>query len=453
MNNHPIIIIGGNAAGMSAASRARRNDPEAEIIVFEKTGDVSYGACGLPYFISDDIKEAQALIAVSVEKFREERRIDVHLYSEVVGFDPKSRQAEVRNLKSGQNEKHQYSKLIIAGGARSVIPPIPGRDLKNVFVLRTLADGIKIKEKIAQENYRHAVIVGGGYIGLEMAEAFKKCNIDVTIVEMLDQVMPNIDPDMADLVEEELTDNGCRVIKSNGVKEIRGKDRAENVLLNNGDSIDTDLILLSVGIKPDIEFAVDAGVCTGQSGAIETDNRMRTNIIDVYAAGDCAEVKNLVTGKNDYIPLGTTANKQGKVAGDNATGGTAKFNGIVGTAVVKVFDLEVARTGMTEAEANKRKQAVKSVVIKSISRAGYYPDPQRITVKLIFEVQEGRLLGAQIAGKEGVAKRIDILATALHQKMTVQEISDLDLSYAPPFAPVWDPVLIAANQAVKKVRK
>ena len=447
-----IIIVGGVAAGMSAASKARRNNARAEIIVLEKSGYVSYGACGLPYYISDDIRHARQLIAITAEDFRSKRNIDVRLYHEGVSFDPKRRVVRVKDLQQDELYELTYDKLIIATGARPVIPPLSGMDRRGVFVLRSMEDGIQIKEYIESKAPQHAVIVGGGYIGLEMAEALSKQNIGVTVVEMQDQLLTNFDADMAGIVEKELQEKNCEVIKSDGVKAILGDDQVEVVQLLRGRQLKAGLVILSVGIRPNVEFALSGGVQLGRSGAIAVSTRMQTNIIDVYAAGDCAEAKNLVSGKDDYIPLGTTANKQGRIAGDNATGVVSHFKGMVGTAAVKVFDLEIARCGITENQAKSLKLPFKTVSITDKSRAGYYPHPQNITVKLIFHAQTGRLLGGQMIGKEGVAKRIDVLATALHQKMTVMDIAQLDLSYAPPFAPVWDPLLIAANQAVKEVQ-
>ncbi len=445
------IIIGGNAAGMSAASRIRRNLPQAEIIVFEQSDDVSYGACGLPYFISNDIPEAERLIAISAEDFRQKRQIDVRLRYRALSFDPKKRTVKVQSADSDQSEEIAYDKLIIATGARAVQPPINGVDLDNVFTLRTLQDGIRIKNAISN-NHQTAVVIGGGYIGLEMAEALSKQGLKVSVVEMLDRLMPNVDTDISTEIENELQNQGCGIYKANAVEEIIGGTTAERVRLADGTILPAEVVVIAVGVKPNVEFALSGGVQLGKTGAIAVAPTMRTNVHNVFAAGDCAEAKNLVTGKNDYIPLGTTANKQGRVAGDNASGKTGKFAGIVGTAAVKVFDLEIARTGICSATAEKLYPSFQRVIIKSKSRAGYYPDPKKIVVKLLFRREDGRLLGAQMAGGEGVAKRIDVLATALQQRMTVKEIAELDLSYAPPFAPVWDPILLAANQAKKLVR-
>jgi NADPH-dependent 2,4-dienoyl-CoA reductase/sulfur reductase-like enzyme len=443
-----IVIIGGVAAGMSAASRARRNDKDAEIVVFEKSGDISYGSCGIPYYISDKIKNVNDLVAISAETFRKERNIDVRLFYEGIRFDSRRKVVVVKNIKNGEEEEYSYDKLVIATGARPIIPKLSGIDLKNVYVVRSLDDGVIIKEILKKRNFKNATIVGGGYIGLEMAEALSVCGIKVSVVEQADRIMANIDEDMSELLEKELLDNGCEVYKSNGLREIIGTDEVEKVILDRGDELKTDIVIIAIGAQANVDFAKSSGVEIGRFGAIKTDSRMRTNINNVYAAGDCAEVKNLVTGRVDYIPLGTTANKQGRVAGDNVSGEYSHFNGVVGTAVVKVFGLEIGRTGLVAERAQKLFNT-KSVVVKGKSRAGYYPESSEITVKLHFQPQNGRLYGAQMVGKEGVAQRINLFAAAIQEKISLKKISELDLAYAPPFAPVWDVVLVAVNQALK----
>jgi NADPH-dependent 2,4-dienoyl-CoA reductase/sulfur reductase-like enzyme len=452
MKNKKFLIIGGNAAGMSAASRIRRNDKSAEIIVLEKSNIVSYGACGLPYFISDDIKQETDLIARTLLEFKEKSNIDIHLQHEVYSLDPRKRSVSAQAINKGEHITYNYDKLLISTGAKAIIPDIPGTDLDNVFALKSMEDGVRIKSLVQNGKIRKAVIAGGGYIGLEMAEALHKQNIDVTIVEMQNRLMKNVDEDISQQIELELQSHDCDVIKNDGLQSLSGKQSVEEVHLHSGKSINADMVLFCVGIKPKVSFAKKSGLHLGKSGAIAINPRMQTNIPNVYAAGDCAEVKNLVSNKFEYIPLGTTANKQGRIAGDNMSGKISNFKGVTATAVVKVFDLEVARAGLTLVEAEAIKMNVKSISISSRSRAHYYPGHQPITVKLIFESASGRLLGGQIIGKEGAAKRIDVLATALHQKMTVGDISELDLSYAPPYAPVWDPILIAAQQAQKMIR-
>ena len=451
--NKHIVIIGGNAAGMSAASRIRRNDSKVKITVFEKSNYASYAACGLPYFISDEINRADNLIAVQVNDFIEHRNIQVKLRHEGVSFDARSKTVQIRDLNNDRIVELEYDKLIIASGARPVMPSIPGSHLKNIFALRTLSDGIMIKEFIEKTNPHNALIIGGGYIGLEMAEALIKKNINVTLVEMRDRLMNNVDPEISDQIENYLKEKGCNIIKSEKVTAFIGDEKVEAVRFQRKEELAVDLVLSASGIQPNTEFAVSGGVELGISGAIAVNSKMQTNNMHVYAAGDCAEAKNLVTSKNDYIPLGTTANKQGRVAGDNASGKVSHFNGIVATAAFKIFNLEVARTGISEQQAKDLRIPYKKVIIHDKTRASYYPGSEPMSVLLIFNASTGRLLGAQIVGYQGAAKRIDVLATALYKSMTVQEIAELDLSYAPPFAPVWDPILIAANQAVKSSRQ
>ncbi|MBN1408622.1 MAG: CoA-disulfide reductase [Calditrichaceae bacterium] len=448
-----IIIIGGNAAGMSAASKIRRNDPKVKITVFEKSNYVSYAACGLPYFISGDIDRADNLIAVKMDDFIEKRNIQVKLRHEGQSFDSRSKTVNVKNLDDDRIIKLEYDKLIIATGASPIMPSLAGSHLQNIFVLRTMDQGIILKEHIERANPKNALIIGGGYIGLEMAEALVKKNLKATLVEMRNQLMNTVDKEISDQIENYLKEKGCEVLKSDKVTAFIGDNKVEAVRFQRSDELPIDLVIASSGVQPNVEFAVSGGVELGKSGAIAVNTKMQTNKIHVYAAGDCAEAKNLLTGKSDYVPLGTTANKQGRVAGDNASGKVSHFNGMVATATVKVFDLEIARTGLTEQQATDLHIPYKKVVIKDKTKASYYPGSKPMTVLLIFNAINSRLLGAQIAGYQGAAKRIDILATALHKAMTVQEIAELDLSYAPPFAPVWDPVLIAANQAVKNSRQ
>ncbi len=447
-----IIVIGGNAAGMSAASRARRNDPQAQITVFDKDDTVSYGACGLPYFIGGVIPNAEDLIAVSLEDFIEKRNIAVHVLHEVTKILPRKRIIVVRDITHDRVIEVPYDKLIISTGASAIVPPIPGVEHDHVFKLRTLDDGKLIKQYVEKAKPKCALIVGGGYIGLEMAEALHAQGVKVHLAEMLPAVMPNMDADMAQILQEELLRNEVSLYLKNALKHIEPAEDRLKATLADGRTLPVDMIVLSIGVRPNVRLAEEAGVELGPTGAIRVTDRMQTNINGVFAAGDCAEAKHLVTGKAAYIPLGTTANKQGRIAGDNASGKISRFKGVVGTAAVKVFELEAGMTGLSSKSAEKLGIPFKSVTIKSKSRAGYYPGGKRLHVKLILNPQDGKLLGGQIVGGEGVAKRIDVLATALHQKMTVEQVSELDLSYAPPFAPVWDALLVAANQARKLVR-
>ncbi len=447
-----IVVVGANAAGLSAASKARRNNPQAEIIVLEQGGDISYGACGLPYYISGVIEKAESLIAVSLEDFREKRNIDIRLFQKALSFNARQKLVEVENLSEKSIYRLNYDRLIISTGASAVRPPVKGFDHPRVFVLRTLQDGRHIRSFIEKEKPQRAVVIGGGYIGLEMAEALHRRGMQVSVVEMRPQIMPNMDADMAELLQKELNTHQVQTFTGTAVTEIREIEGVLHCYLSEGRTLQADMVVMSVGIKPNTELARSGGVQLGKTGAIEVDDRMQTNVRHVYAAGDCAEARDRVLNKNTWVALGTTANKQGRVAGDNASGGRSRFLGITSTSAVKVFDLEVALCGLSSNLIEKYKLDAKSVTVKTGSRAGYYPGSQKMTIKLWFKAADGKLLGAQMVGKEGVSKRIDVLATALARKMTVEEISELDLSYSPPFAPVWDPVLIAAGQALKQVR-
>lgn len=450
-----LLVIGGVAAGMSAASRAKRRNPEMEVIVLEKTEFISYGSCGLPYYISDMIKDHNKLVIIPPKVAREKRGIDVRLFHEAVEINPQAKWVRAINHEMHEELTFPYDKLVVATGAGAARPPIPGIDLKHVYVLRTLNDGVALKSYINTGVPKKAVIIGAGYIGLEMAEAFSIRGLDVTIIEKLPNILNTMDSEINEVVEAELKRNQAKLFKNSTVTGFEGNDRGEvrAVVLEDGSRFEADLVLVATGIKPHVRFAEAAGIRLGTTGAIAVNEKQETNITDIYSGGDCAESKHLVTGKPTYIPLGPTANKQGRVAGENAAGGYGIFEGIVGTAVFKVFELEVARTGLSSAEAEKQGYNFVTAAITDKCCAGYYPGVSPITIKLVMNRDDGRLLGAMMVGQSGVSKRIDILAAALYNKNTVEQISHLDLSYAPPFAPVWDPVLIAANIGLKALKK
>lgn len=453
MTKERFIVIGAVAAGMSAASRARRLKPDMEITVFERTNDVSWAACGMPYLIEDKVESANDLVVYDAKFFKEKRNIDVFLYHEVKQIFPQRKTILAQNIKTGEEKEYAYDKLLIATGARAVVPPIKGIDLKGIFALRQLQEGVAIKEYIKQNSPRQGLIIGAGYIGMEVAEAFSARGMKVTIVEKMPNIIGSMDDEITEVVEEELKGNGVKLIKSSAVVEFQSKDSTVNIALtDSGTSIDADIALIGVGIRPNSEIAKAAGIELGKTGAINVNSKMETNIPDIYAAGDCAEAYHLVLGRNVYIPLGTTSNKQGRVAGENAAGGNASFAGIVGTAIFKTFNLEVGRTGITEKEAKAEGIDYVSNVVQQMSRAFYYPGRSDITVKLVADRKTGALLGAQMAGYEGVSKRIDVFATAITARMTVHDIGNLDLGYAPPFAPVYDPILIAAEELQKKLK-
>jgi CoA-dependent NAD(P)H sulfur oxidoreductase len=471
MAKERLVVIGGVAAGMSAASSFKRLKPEAEAIVLEKDYFISYGACSLPYFISDDVKDFNNLISLTPEVARADRGIDVRTRSEVRSIDCGSKEVRVNDLDSGHEYTLAYDKLVIATGGLPVRPPLPGIELNNVFTIRTLIDGIEVKKFIdewntfqvcvgspeclyinrfgAQRRAMKAVIVGGGYIGMEMCESLRKRGVDVTVVEKMDRVLGTMDESMTTIVEEKIQSEGVRLLKGTSVEGFVGRAGTLEAVRTDKGEIEADLVLLVIGAKPNSTLAGKAGIELGVAGAIKVDDHLRTNMEDVFAAGDCAEAIHMVTGKKTYIPLGTTANKQGRIAGENAAGRESIFEGVVGTAVTKVFDLEVARTGLAPLEAQREGIPFFVSTIQGRSRSSAYPAGKRITVTYIVEEGTKRLLGAQMVGEEGVAHRIDTLAACLYGKMNVADVARLDLGYAPPFATVWDPILVAANVAMK----
>ena len=446
-----LIIIGGCAAGMSAASKARRLNPDLEIVVYEKTGFVSYASCGLPYYVSGLVEDHNKLVVRTPAQFAKQG-IEVHLHHEVTEIDAENRRVQVANLGDGGSRYESYDKLLITTGGRpALLPGFSLGDLGGVFVLRAVEDGVAVRDFIRREKPQHAVIIGAGYIGLEMAESFHELGLETTVIGRPPQVLKRFDTDMAQLVQNELESKGIRLSLGDEVKALEGdaQGRVRRVISSKG-AFEADLVLLALGVRPNVALAEAAGVALGETGAIATDSQMRTNLPDVFSAGDCAEAYHRITGRGAYIPLGTTANKQGRVAGTNLGGGHAQFEGIVGTAITKVLEVYAALTGLAEKEARELGYAVQSTTIQAGSRAHYYPGGKPMHVKLVVEEGSGRLLGGQIVGDEGAGPRIDVLATALHKGMTVEELARLDLAYVPPIAPVWDPLLVAANVALKE---
>jgi NADPH-dependent 2,4-dienoyl-CoA reductase/sulfur reductase-like enzyme len=447
-----IVVIGGVAAGMSAASQARRRDPRCDVIVLQRERDISYSACGMPYNIGDPARALDDLVILDAEAARAERGIDVRTCHEVTAIDVASRRLSVRDLDAARAYELDWDRMVLATGASAVVPKLPGLDLPGVFALRDLTDARAIKRMLCETDVKRAVVVGAGYIGMEMADVLHGLGIEVTVLEKLDHVLPGFAPPIVDVAARELERQGVRVETGVGLRSV---ERAATDLIVRTDRGErrADLVIVSVGVRPNVELARSAGIIIGETGAIATDHAMRTNVPDVFAAGDCAEAWHLVLGRPAWIALGTTANKQGKVAGANAAGADERFGGIVGTAGFKLFDLEVARTGLGTAEIERFGFDAVSAVSQHHSRARHYPGDKPITTVLYAERASGRLLGAQMIGGDTVAKRIDVFATTLHARMTLAQIEQLDLSYAPPFAPVYDPILIAAAVAKKRLAK
>jgi NADPH-dependent 2,4-dienoyl-CoA reductase/sulfur reductase-like enzyme len=441
-----LVVIGGDAAGMSAASQARRLRPDLEIVALERGTRTSYSACGIPYLVGGAVHDVESLVARSPRDFRDRFRIDVRLRHEAVAIDLDRRSVEVRDHGHDRTLSVGFDQLMIGTGARPFRPPIPGIDLPTVHGVQTLEDGERLLEAARRARCERVVVVGGGYIGLEMAEAFVERGAEVTLVEGDRQVMRTLDEDMADLVAGAVRKHGIDLRL--GVP-VTGFE--PGTVHTAGGDVAADLVVLGLGVLPNGELAAEAGLATGSRGAIVVNRRQQTAAEGVWAAGDCAESFHLVSQRHLHIALGTVANKQGRVAGVNIGGGYATFPGVVGTAATKVCATEVARTGLTEREAAIDGFRFVTARIDSTTRAGYFPGAGPITVKLVAERETGRLLGGQLVGQEGAAKRVDVLATALSARMTVHDLVDLDLSYAPPFAPVWDPVLVAARKAAAAV--
>ena len=447
-----LVVIGGDAAGMSAASQAKRLSKSLEVVAFERGPHTSYAACGMPYFVADLVHEERSLIARSPAAFRA-NGIDARVLHEVEAIDITNRQVRVHSLESGITETEPYDELVIATGALPVRPDIPGINAANVFTLSTLQDGIRLRQFVDVEHPTRAVVVGGGYIGLEMAEAFVLRGIETTMVEMLPEVMATLDPDMGHLVSDAVRSAGVNLLLNEKVEALETSgDRAVAVTTNNR-TIETDIVLLGIGVRPNARLAAEAGIPLGVTGAIWVDERQHTKTDHVWAAGDCAESVHLVSHRPIHIALGTVANKHGRVCGINLGGGSARFPGVMGTAITKICSTEVARTGLNEAEARDAGFDFASTTITASTRSGYYPGSGKINVKVITESESGRILGAQIVGAEGSGKRIDTFVAAITAGMTSSEFEYLDLSYAPPFSPVWDPTQIAARKAVRRVQE
>lgn len=445
-----LLVIGGDAAGMSAASQAKRlRGDDLEVIAVERGRFTSYSACGIPYWVAGDVTDREKLVARSPEKHRQ-NGIDVRMGTEAVAIDVAARKVEVRH--DGTSERLGFDQLLIATGATPLRPPVPGVDAPGVYGVQTLADGEALLDRL-EDSPRRAVVVGAGYIGIEMAEALVRRKLTVTVIDRAEQPMTTLDPDLGKLVHEAMEGMGIDMVTDTPVDAFETSSAGEvRAVVAGGTTYEADLVVLGAGVRPNSALAASAGLPLGASKAIRVDERQVVRDHEgIWSAGDCVESYDRVSGRYVHVPLGTHANKQGRVAGTNLGGGQAKFPGIVRTAVSKVCDLEVGRTGLLEAEAREAGLAYETVTVESTTRAGYFPGTQPITVKLIAERGSGRLLGAQIVGREGSAKRIDICAMALWNAMTVADLAMVDLSYAPPFSPVWDPVLIAARKAADAV--
>nr|WP_325212787.1 FAD-dependent oxidoreductase [uncultured Oscillibacter sp.] len=440
-----VVIIGGVAGGATAAARLRRLDEQAEIVVFERSGYVSYANCGLPYYIGGVIEDPEALTLQTPESFFARFRVDMRVRHEVTALHPDRKTVSVKNLETGGEFEESYDKLLLSPGAKPTQPRLPGAG--KLFTLRTVEDTFRIKDYISSHHPRSAVLAGGGFIGLELAENLRELGMEVTIVQRPRQLMNPFDPDMAAFIHSEMRAHGVKLALGHTVEGFQERDGGVDVLLKDHAPLHAGMAVLAIGVTPDTALAKEAGLELGLKGSIVVNDRMETSLPDIYAVGDAVQVRHSVTGQDALLSLAGPANKQGRIAADNICGGDSRYLGSQGSSVIKVFGLTAAVTGVSETNAKKAGLNVDAVVLSPMSHAGYYPGGKLMTMKVVFEKETFRLLGAQIVGYEGVDKRIDVLAAAIHAGLTAIQLKDLDLAYAPPYSSAKDPVNMAGFMA------
>ena len=438
-----VVIVGGVAGGATAAARIRRLDEQAEIVVFERSGYISYANCGLPYYIGDVITDPEELTLQTPESFFSRFRVDMKVRHEVTAIHPERKTVSVKNLETGEEFEESYDKLILSPGAKPTQPRLPGVGIDKLFTLRTVEDTFRIKEYINQNHPKSAVLAGGGFIGLELAENLRELGMDVTIVQRPKQLMNPFDADMASMIHSEMRKHGVKLALGYTVEGFEERNGGVDVLLKDNAPLHADMVVLAIGVTPDTALAREAGLELGIKGSIVVNDRMETSVPDIYAAGDAVQVKHYVTGEDALISLAGPANKQGRIIADNICGGDSRYLGSQGSSVIKVFDMTAATTGINETNARKAGLDVDTVILSPMSHAGYYPGGKVMTMKVVFEKGTYRLLGAQIVGYDGVDKRIDVLATAIHAGLKATQLKDLDLAYAPPYSSAKDPVNMA----------
>lgn len=438
-----IVIVGGVAGGATAAARLRRLDESAEIIMIERTGYVSYANCGLPYYIGGVIENRSKLTLQTPESFAARFRVDARVRQEVIAIDRTEKRVTIKRLDDGGVYEETYDKLILSPGAKAVKPPIPGIDSPRVHTLRTVEDTFAIKDAIERDRPRRALVVGAGFIGLEMAENLRDAGIEVIMAQRGSHVMPVVDNDMAELIHTELARHGVKLLLNTEVSALEETERGIRAHIGNAETIDADIAILSIGVVPETHLAQNAGLRLGLRGAICVDDRMRTSDPDIFAVGDAIEARHTVTGNAALIALAGPANKQGRIAADNICGIDSTFNGSLGTSVLKLFSLTVATTGLTLAAAREAGIAADAVILSPANHATYYPGSSTIVLKVVFDTHDGRILGAQAIGREGTEKRIDVLAVAIRAHMSASDLAELDLAYAPPYSSAKDPVNMA----------
>lgn len=439
-----VVIIGGVAAGMSAAAKLKRMKPDYEVVVYEKTDVVSFGACGLPYFVGGFFDNPQNMIARAPEKFVESG-IDLKIFHEVTSIDTDSKKLKVQDVKNREIFEDSYDKLMIATGASSIIPPIKNVKLENVSTLKSLDDGIKVKELMNRDEIKKVAIIGAGFIGLEAVEAAKKLGKEVMVFQLEDRILPQVfDKELTDILEEEIKNHNVDLRLQEIVSELVGEEKVKKVITNKGE-YDADLVIIATGVRPNTAFLKDSKVNLLPNGAIIVDEFGKTSVEDIYAAGDCATIKNIVTGQDSYVPLATGANKLGRIVGENLAGANNSFQGSLGSSCIKIMDMEAACTGLTEVQAEKLGIKVKSKFISDFNQTNYYPGRNKIYVKLVYDADTKVILGGQVAGYKDAVQRCNVIAASIFGKLTTSQLGMLDLCYAPPFARTWDILNVAGN--------
>lgn len=444
-----IVVIGGVAAGPSAAAKARRTDEEAEIVLFEESDYISYSRCGLPFYVSGLVSDREDLVMRTPQAFKTSYNIDVYTKHQVTGINTEDKKVSVADLENQEEREWPFDSLVIATGTAPVVSSLPGGDLPHIYQLRTIPQADMILNFVRSRRRSRVVVAGGGLVGLEMADSLVAQGMKVTVVEALDQILPSLDFEMARIVEKHLADNGVQVIKGVPVRRFSGdpKSGVEEVLLENGETLPADMVLLSLGGRPEVTLARKAGVKIGPTGAIAVDAYMCTSIPDIYAAGDCCESYNIITGQPIYSPQGSIANRQGRTAGHNAAGGSSRFKGVLGGSIAKIFRLTAAKTGLNEKEAQKFGFDYTAVHLHPLNHASVYPEAEALAIKVIVDNKTEKLLGAQIVGREGADKRIDVFSTAIYSGLKCGELFDVDFAYSPPYAPAKDPVAVSGMVA------
>lgn len=439
-----VVIIGGVAAGMSAAAKFKRLSPNDDVVVYEKGDIVSFGACGLPYYIGGFFDDSREMIARTPEQFKESG-VEIHIKHEVIDVDFSNKKLKVKNLNTNETLEENYDKLMIASGARAIIPPIKNINLENVVTLKSMEDGNKLRDLMANEDYKKVAIIGAGFIGLEAVEAAKHKGKEVTVIQLQDRVLQEVfDKDITELLEEELRDNDVNLLLSETVVELIGDGKVSKVKTDKRE-IDADIVILATGVKPNTDFLKSDEIKMLKNGALIVDSYGRTSVEDVYSAGDCATINNLITGKESYVPLATGANKLGRIVGENLAGQNNSFQGSMASSCIKVMNMEAARTGLSEKEVKDLGFDYKTKFITDMNQTSYYPGRERIYVKLIYDAHTKVIYGGQVAGYKDAVQRCNVLAACIYAKMTTDQLGMLDLCYSPPFARTWDVLNVAGN--------